>query len=1259
MEELWPDLDLENAANRLHSTVHQLRHLLEPALTRPANSRLLRVEPDVLILADHNTIWTDIDAFEALSKQAHTTSDALHIEKLLEEAVALYAGHFLQEEPFSEWVLTRREVLQRIWIGLVLELADRRIARGALTQAIDALMPLQAADPTNEAAARRLMFLLTRLDRRSEALHVYQHLVRALQENYGITPLPETRELFETVRREDTSSTNAAPSHASDNLTIINANRSAGVQEPVIQRQPHTPQQIGRSHQSPLVGRTEELALMRHSVFAVEQHHSWHDASQQRTHTPAEADPHVHFLLLQGEAGIGKTRLAEELSRAANQRDWLVAWSHAYEQESDIPYRLWIDILRSLMVSKHSLWKYLLSKSTTKSRVTSDHLYHLCVLLPELQQMLPQDTVLPSLLSDQDQLHLWEATHHLLLSLANNEPLLIVLDDLHWADDSSLELLAYLVRRFHSQASHRIVLIGTCRDKELEPGSPLSALIANLQHEQALKVLHVQPLTAAQIGTLVAPLPQAVVQHIQTQAGGNPFFAEELARYSSNDMPATAYPLNPLQATPSYPDQLPETITAALDRRVSNLSPACQRLLSQAAILGGPFELGLLHAMELGYSEETLLHLLTEALQAGILTEAPGGSRLLYHFWHPIMMSHLYEQMSAARRRQLHRKAAQALQQLYQEHAEEGAAAITQHLLKGAGTPQLIAHYAELAGNRAYTLSAYTEAEHYYQLTIDQRTASKLLSQNNQHADRSVPEEERLHLAFLLERLGECKMIQGNYDEAYRLYTQVLESRSQQAPLSPTDYQREAQIQALLWYQMGRAQRHANNLHGVQFCNERGAQILREAGVTGGVAWACLRLQYSNKCYDEGKYAGARQAAQEAVNLFEAAQLQKPPNHTQLPSSHSTRTLQTIEGDQSELGATYEMLGIIAATIGQIPAALEHLHRALAIFEQQNNVRSTANVCNNIGGALMLTAENTSAVPFFQRSLSLAERVGDVPLEATVCINLGELADFGGQLATAEVWYRRSLLLSERLNTRSDICYACCTLAANCMHQGKVSDAFTIVRRALLIGREIQHPPLIGQALITLASLRTIILTELQSQRRLQDTEAIFSSRLKRIHVTLRHALALDGLRAEDIARAQLTQASLYLLQEQWEAAYATAQQTLAVAQEQHSIQFLVQAQRLLGIALSATWRYQEADAYFQQALHTSREYDMQLEHARTLYTVGELLLRNHTPGEASFQQGVSYLYTAHEMFSTCQAAIDLAHVERIFAEYHIIEYTE
>src|SRR5579859_6274891 len=205
VEELWPDLDIDNTANRLNSTVHQLRQLLEPELARPAGSRFLRLEHDVLTLADASAIWSDVDAFEQLSAKAQSTADLVQSEQLLEEAVALYRGDFLREERYSKWTLARREVLQRIWIGLLLDLADRRMLRGAFSSAMDALNHLHAADPANEAVVRRLMLLLSRLDRRSEALQVYHRLTAALQETYGVAPLSETRDLFEAIRKGEIS----------------------------------------------------------------------------------------------------------------------------------------------------------------------------------------------------------------------------------------------------------------------------------------------------------------------------------------------------------------------------------------------------------------------------------------------------------------------------------------------------------------------------------------------------------------------------------------------------------------------------------------------------------------------------------------------------------------------------------------------------------------------------------------------------------------------------------------------------------------------------------------------------------------------------------------------------------------------------------------------------------------------------------------------------------------------------------------------
>ncbi len=151
----------------------------------------------------------------------------------------------------------------------------------------------------------------------------------------------------------------------------------------------------------------------------------------------------------------------------------------------------------------------------------------LASLLPELHAVLPQVTFPAPLSPEQEQLRLWEATLALLVTISERTPLLLVLDDFHWADVSSSELFAYLVRRLHG---HPIAIIGTYRDNELPAQHPLRSVLTALQREQVMAHLPLQPLTKEQIARLVDYMPQSVVQHIQNQAAGNPFFAEELAR---------------------------------------------------------------------------------------------------------------------------------------------------------------------------------------------------------------------------------------------------------------------------------------------------------------------------------------------------------------------------------------------------------------------------------------------------------------------------------------------------------------------------------------------------------------------------------------------------------------------------------------------------------------------------------------------------------------------------------------------------------
>ncbi len=503
---------------------------------------------------------------------------------------------------------------------------------------------------------------------------------------------------------------------------------------------------IGRNNQSPLVGREHELHVLQQLLISTEEFRPVRSSGQKRAAGIAAValeTQHPQCIVLMGEGGIGKTRLAEETAREAQRRGWAVIWSYIYAQESGIPYRLWTEGLRRMIIQ--GLWQ----KQDLAQR---PHIFEpLKALLPELYELMDWKRKPEEAGGDKsgpyayaEQVLLWEAVYELLAALSARTPLMIVLDDVQWADTSSCELLGYLARRL---SGHPIVLLMTCRESELPSKHPLRSLLAHMQREHAVEILHLQPLTDAQVGALVAHLPQNMVQHIQTQAAGNPFFAEELAHSFRIDDAGMIAIRGEIQQPPR--EVLPGTVTAALNQRLSKLSEACQQLLSKAAVLGGSFGFHLISAMEAASADEDVLFdLLEEALRSGVLTEQGAGTRITYHFWHPLLAGHLYNQLSSTRRARLHRLAAEALLQVYATREGEHAATITRHLVEGGADAIQITHYAELAGNHAYGLSAYPEAERHYRLAVEQV--------EEVHAGQLNQEQERLRLAFMLERLAEC-----------------------------------------------------------------------------------------------------------------------------------------------------------------------------------------------------------------------------------------------------------------------------------------------------------------------------------------------------------------------------------------------------------------------------------------------------------------------------------------------------------------------
>lgn len=873
---------------------------------------------------------------------------------------------------------------------------------------------------------------------------------------------------------------------------------------------------IGRYQQLPLVGRNTEQERLRRFLQETENTLVPFATNSQNTSLPWTLPSRKSFVLLLGEVGIGKTRLAEETARAALHYGWSVVWSRAYSQESHVPYRLWSLILRNIV--QRDLWPQ-------KMEETDIHLYRfLITLLPELTDLIHTHTLDPSQATEQDAGHVREALLALLISIAAQqaEPLLIVLDDLQWADESSCELLGYLVRRL---VNAPILLIGTVRENELPPTHPLWALIANMKREHVVEQIQVEALSDEQIAALVAHVPPTLTRLIQNQVAGNPFFAEELARAYS------AWTENDTSQQKQTGLILPRTIADVLDQRLHFLSPECQRFLQRAAVLGGSLTFDSLFLMEQTGNnppaEDSLFNLIEEALRAKVLTEEQSGTNISYHFWHPLLMSHLYEKLSAVRRTRLHQHVATVFRQLYATHEEEGAAIIVHHLLQGHSTSQEIVRYAELAGDHSYALAAYPAAADYYRLALAQQAYLQQAGLSNR--------ETQLYQASLLERLGECVRFQGHFQEAGRCFEEALALHHKAYPelafLSGNAKLEEAQMQAMLccgigvsWYDQDDCARARQYYTAVE-------HLLYEVGIVDGPVWAYLFLQYSYINWHEGMHAEAQKAAQRALMTFEMTLQQSRLTGTE-QLVVKTRLRRTLAGDPVDLGRTYLALGLPAGATGKLTQTISYLTTSLQIFEQHDCLREIAIVCCNLGDVYLRRAEYSSAEQYLLRALDITARIGDTALECFVTGNLGLLALRTGKLSESESWYRRGLKSAWQINEAYSNCLLSTFLAFVLLKQEKSStEIASCLRRAFTLQRTINIPDCTAIIWIVLAYVRLSQLTGSNTPDVYTDLPDSLDSakmpqqRLVSVHSAVQHALATSGTDIEIRTEAELLQA--------------------------------------------------------------------------------------------------------------------------------------
>lgn len=742
---------------------------------------------------------------------------------------------------------------------------------------------------------------------------------------------------------------------------------------------------LGALPDSPLVAREQELEQVLRILDVV-------DAGNGR------------LVLLAGEPGVGKTRLAQEATLAARNHHWHLATGRCYEAQQKVAYYPFLEAL------PHALQAASSSLQTEVSRRWPD----LTRLLPDRRVGIIEPP--PEMRGYDDQQRLFWAVTGFVQELAREAPVMLALDDLQWADEASLALLQHLTR--HTRGA-RVLLLGAYRDVEVNRQHPLEAGLRTLGREHLVERIAVRRMPVEGTAALIAAtLDQAasrdLAEAIHQRTEGNPFFTQEVLRVLADRR--DVYRAGGHWERRTVADiAVPESIRSVIGERVARLSLTTQEVLSEASVLGQQFTFEDLQGVG-GRDEAVLEVAVEEATEAGILRET---DRAGYAFQHVLVQQALAAETPVRRRQRLHRAAGEAIER--EARHERRAAELVWHFLEG-NLPERALPYALRAGDQAEAVYAHGEAEHHYRLALelalevgDSEGEARAREQLGQVLSRLARYDEALEM---LEAAAAHDDSVGDLDGVLRATAQIghvhIRRATDQAGVArlearlkvllarfstPEMEARYARGLAMLWTALARLYSNSDRpdpLEGLA-ATERAVEFARAAADPRLVAQAEIRR--GTACIELGRY-------EEGIQAIEAA-------------------LPTLEAEADLAGLCVALANVTEAYFqrGELARVSQCLERGLAITERLGDPADRVLFLGRRGAHNYLLGEWRQAREDLEQALTLSREIRAVYAIGNALSWLGILSLFEGKPEAAQTYFSEAEALAGEDVLSLDVMY--------------------------------------------------------------------------------------------------------------------------------------------------------------------------------------------------------------------------------------------